>query len=94
MRGEVARYQLDSNGDSNRHLYLIHSGADDGKFHNFIVDTAVINTTNNSVSGLFVKSVAEINNLSNNEQNEDFTTTSDDFLDFSENNPFGDAENN
>ena len=94
MRGEVARYQLDSNGDSNRHLYLIHSGADDGKFHNFIADTAVINTSNNSVSGLFVKSSNEINNLSNNEQNEDFTTTSDDFLDFSENNPFGDAENN
>ena len=94
MRGEVARYQLDSDGDSNRHLYLIHSGADDGKFHNFIVDTAVINTTNNSVSGLFVKSVVEINKLSNNEQNEDFTNTSDDFLDFSENNPFGDAENN
>lgn len=94
MRGEVARYQLDSDGDSNRHLYLIHSGADDGKFHNFIADTAVINTSNNSVSGLIVKSFNEINKLSNNEQNEDFTTTSDDFLDFSESNPFGDAENN
>lgn len=94
MRGEVARYKLDSAADSNRYLYLIHSGADDGKFHNFIADTAVINTSNNSVSGLFVKSSNEINNLSNNEQNEDFTTTSDDFLDFSENNPFGDAENN
>lgn len=94
MRGEVARYKLDSAADSNRYLYLIHSGADDGKFHNFIADTAVINTSNNSVSGLLVKSFNEINNLSNNEQNEDFTTTSDDFLDFSENNPFGDAENN
>lgn len=94
MRGEVARYQLDSNGDSNRHLYLIHSGADDGKFHNFITDTAIINTSNNSVSGLIVKSATEINKLSNNEQNTDFTNVSDDFLDFSENNPFGDAENN
>lgn len=94
MRGEVARYQLDSDGDSNRHLYLIHSGADDGKFHNFITDTAIINTSNNSVSGLIVKSATEINKLSNNEQNTDFTNVSDDFLDFSENNPFGDAENN
>ena len=94
MRGEVARYQLDSAGDSNRHLYLIHSGADDGKFHNFVSDIAVINTSNNSVSGLFVKSATEINKLSNNEQNTDFTTISDDFLDFSEDNPFGDPENN
>ena len=60
MRGEVARYKLDSAADSNRYLYLIHSGADDGKFHNFIADTAVINTSNNSVSGLFVKSSNEI----------------------------------
>jgi hypothetical protein len=94
MRGEVARYQLDSAGDSNRHLYLIHSGADDGKFHNFVSDIAVINTSNNSVSGLFVKSATEINKLSNNEQNTEFTTISDDFLDFSEDNPFGDPENN
>ena len=94
MRGEVARYQLDSDGDSNRHLFLIHSGADDGKFHNFIADTAIINTSNNSVSGLTVKSFNEINKLSNNEQNTDFSSISDDFLDFSEDNPFGDAENN
>jgi hypothetical protein len=94
MRGEVARYQLDSAGDSNRYLYLIHSGADDGKFHNFVSDIAVINSSNNSVSGLFVKSATEINKLSNNEQNTEFTTISDDFLDFSEDNPFGDPENN
>jgi len=94
MRGEVARYQLDSDADSNRHLYLIHCGADDGKYREFISDVAIINTTNNSVSGLTVKSVNEINKLSNNEQNTDFSSISDDFLDFSEDNPFGDPENN
>ena len=94
MRGEVSRYQLDSDADSNRYLYLIHCGADDGKFHDFIADAAVINTTNNSVSGLTVKSAIEINKLSNNEQNTDFSSISDDFLDFSEDNPFGDPENN
>ena len=37
--------------------------------------------------------VVEDNQLSNNEQNDDFSTGAD-FIDFSESNPFGDVSNN
>lgn len=94
MSGEVMRYQLDSALDSSRYLYIGHSGADDGKFHTFISSNSagIINSTKGSVTGLRVSNVIEQNNISNNEQNDDFSNFSDDFLDFSEDNPFGDPE--
>ncbi len=94
IRGEVTGYRLDSNGDSNRYLFLTHVGADNGAFKEFIINGDVINTTLNSPSGLYTTAVSEENRISNNEQNIDFSTISDDFLDFSEDNPFGDTENN
>ena len=41
-----------------------------------------------------VSSIPEDNRISSNEQNDDFSTLAGDFLDFSEDNPFGDPENN
>ena len=98
MKGEVVRYKLDSAGDSCRRLYLTHVGAEDGKFRNFISGdsngTQIINTSRGTgLLGLTVQSVVELNKVSENEQNDDFSTVSDDFLDFSETNPFGDPEN-
>jgi hypothetical protein len=93
VKGEVQRYQLDSDGDSSRFLYLAHVGADDGEFRTFVNDLT-INKINPSTSiGLKVTSVSEINTVSETEQNDIFTGNDvDDFLDFSEDNPFGDPE--
>lgn len=98
MNGEVQRYQLDSDEDSCRYLYIAHSGASDGEFRSFInsPDKQFQNLMDNtssplSLSGLKVLSVSEINKLSETEQNNEFTASYvDDFLDFSEDNPFGD----
>lgn len=94
IRGEVLSYALDSDGDSARYLYVGHVGADDGKFREFVVNRQVLNATKSSTNGLEVISVEQENRMSENEQNDDFTdTTIDDFLNFSEDNPFGDPEN-
>lgn len=94
MSGEIQRVVLDSSNDSSIHLFLSNVGADDGKFHTFITDADVINNTLGSVTGLTANAVSEINNLSATEQNDEFTKPYvDDFIDFSEDNPFGDPEN-
>ena len=41
-----------------------------------------------------VNLITEDNRISSNEQNTDFGTIAGDFLDFTEDNPFGDPENN
>jgi len=104
MSGEIQRIQLDSAGDSSRCYYLAHVGGDDGKYHTFVTGTntnigsyaastgTLINSTNNAITGLVIKSVGEDNKISQTEQNEVFSDFSDDFLDFSEDNPFGDPE--
>jgi hypothetical protein len=94
VSGEIQRIQLDSAGDSSRCFYLSQVGADDGKLHSFVQDGTLINTNTVTNTGLVISGVTEVNNLSQSEQNDAFTDTSiDDFLDFSENNPFGDPEN-
>ena len=86
MRAEVAKYS-----DSDDKLHLIHAGADDGVFHTFSVGKKVIGLK--SGAGGIINLVVEDNQLSQNEQNTDFSTGTD-FIDFSENNPFGDVSNN
>lgn len=93
MRGEVSGWS-----DSDNVLKLVHIGADDGKYHEFVSGRVVTGSTNLNILGdksiSLVNSVSEDNQISQNEQNADFSTISDDFLDFSEANPFGDPENN
>jgi hypothetical protein len=93
MRGEVAAFS-----DSDNVLKLIHIGADDGNYHEFVANRFVVGTTSLDLAGTLatatVSAVAEDNQISQNEQNTDFSTIGADFLDFSENNPFGDPENN
>ena len=92
ISGEIQRVVLDSALDSNRCYYLAHVGADDGKYHTFTIDGTLINSTNSSITGLTISSVAEDNKISETEQNDTFSDFSDDFLDFTEDNPFGDPE--
>lgn len=93
MSGEVSAFS-----DSDNVLKLIHIGADDGNYHEFVANRFVVGTTSLDLAGKLatatVSAVAEDNQISQNEQNTDFSTISTDFLDFSENNPFGDPENN
>ena len=86
MRGEVVKYS-----DSDDKLHIIHAGADDGKYHTFTVGKKVVGLKSNA--GGVITLVVEDNQLSQNEQNEDFSTGAD-FIDFSETNPFGDVSNN
>ncbi len=93
MSGEVAGFS-----DSDNILKLIHIGANDGKYHQFVSGRQVIGTTDITLGGAKsianVSSVSEDNQISENEQNLDFSNIIGDFLDFSEGNPFGDPENN
>ena len=86
MRGEVAKYS-----DSDDKLHIIHAGADDGKYHTFAANKHVVGLK--SGAGGVITLVVEDNQLSNNEQNTEFSTGAD-FIDFSESNPFGDVSNN
>jgi len=86
MRGEVTKYS-----DSDDKIHIIHAGADDGLYHSFAVGKKVVGLT--SGAGGVITLVVEDNQLSNNEQNDDFSEGTD-FIDFSESNPFGDVSNN
>ena len=85
MRGEVSRW-----ADSDKVLGLIHVGADDGLYHTFATGLNIVGSS----STVSVSSLTEDNQISQNEQNTDFSTIGSDFLDFTESNPFGDPENN
>ena len=93
MTGEVSSWN-----SSNDTLKLVHIGANDGNYHEFVSGLLVTGSTDLDLSGTkatsLVNSIAEDNKISQNEQNGDFSAISSDILDFSENNPFGDPENN
>ena len=75
---------------STNSLSVIHLGGNDGKFH--LPSTGRTITGSESNASGTVSSYTEDNQLHGNEQNDDFETLGADFLDFSENNPFGDPE--
>ena len=83
MTGEVAKFS-----DSDNILHLVHVGANDGKYHEFVTGRNIIGDSDNSISA--VTATSEDNKIAENEQNDDFETTADGFLDFTESNPFGD----
>ena len=98
MSGEVSKWS-----DSDQKLHVIHAGADDGLYHEFVSGTNVTITGGEfrgsagyslGDSSFSVSAVTELNKIAENEQNTDFSTISSDFLDFTEDNPFGDPENN
>jgi hypothetical protein len=81
ITGEIANWN-----DSSDKLTLVHVGADDGKFHLFTAGTITDASSNTHT----VLSTSEDNVIQINNQNDVFETAGDDFLDFSEGNPFGD----
>lgn len=87
IRGEVADWS-----NSIFKLGVIHAGADDGKYHEFVSDVLITGQTSGARGN--IQSIIEDNQLSAGEQNSDFSTEAADFLDFTESNPFGDPENN
>ena len=87
ISGEVVKYS-----DSDNKIHLVHVGADDGNYHTFVTNRLVTGQTSGISAN--VLATAEENQISNNEQNDDFSTLTVDFLDFTEDNPFGDPENN
>lgn len=91
ITGEVAKWS-----DSDQKLHLIHVNSSDQKYHTFTTGTITItgDQARTVDSDFTISSVGEENQISSNEQNEDFSPSSLDFLDFTENNPFGDPENN
>ena len=89
ISGEVTNYNNDT-----KVISLVHVGATDGKYHDFITSRHItVSGLNRNDSDFSITAIAQDNKISENEQNADFTTLTD-FLDFTENNPFGDPENN
>lgn len=81
MKGEVAKWS-----DSDNTLYLTHVGASDGQYHTF-------NTTNRVTSDDATYApnlIQELQEIQFDAQNTFFDDFEEDFLDFSEQNPFGD----
>ena len=85
MSGEVLKW-----ADSDKKLHIAHSGANDGKYHSWVAGRAVTGATSNATGN--VTAVVEDNQISENEQNTSFQTIGEDFLDFTESNPFGDPQ--
>ncbi len=89
ISGEVISYNQDT-----KVLSVAHVGATDGKYHNFISTRSItLSGISRNDSSMGISAIAQDNKISENEQNDDFSTLTD-FLDFTENNPFGDPENN
>ena len=85
MVGEVGDHD-----DSNGLLYLIHSGATDGEFHNWTTTANIVGQS--SGTSVTPSGSPVVQDLQDGAMNSDFDTIGDGFLDFSESNPFGDPE--
>lgn len=85
MIGEVTRWS-----DSDKILQLAHVGATDGKFHEFTTSVIVVGETSGGRATPTL--VSELQKIQNEAQNKIFDDFESDFLDFSEDNPFGDIE--
>ena len=96
ISGEVAKWS-----DSDQKLHLIHVDTSDDKYHTFVTGTNITlsapsgePTSRVADSAFNVTAINEDNQLSSNEQNADFSTETTSFIDFTENNPFGDTSSN
>jgi len=82
LNGEVVKYD-----EPEGKLYVAHSGATDGEYHDWTTTAAVEGLTN----GESVTPTQVGEDLQESTQNADFDTIGDAFVDFSEGNPFGDT---
>ena len=86
MTGEVSSWN-----DSSERLGLIHVGADDGLYHNFVTNTIITGATSGSTGIVTLVQEEDLikSDVTETEDNQYYDTLVD-FLDFSEGNPFGD----
>ena len=83
MTGEVVDWDR-----STLKLYLAHVGNTDSDYHSFTTTKPITGSESGKVATpTLIQQLQEINQSA---QNDDFQTTADFFLDFSESNPFGD----
>lgn len=87
VTAEVAKYS-----DSDGLIHAINLSTSDGTWRLFSADSTI--TVDSATNIHTLETVSELNKLSENEQNTDFGSFGDDFLDFSEGNPFGDPSGN
>ncbi len=88
IEAEISKWDKD-----NLQLHVVHLSADDGKYHQFIAGNMTYYPKwpgLDSPETHVIQQVTEDMKQSNNEQNDEFDAFSADFLDFSEDNPFGD----
>jgi len=81
MKGEVSEWNSDT-----LELTIVHNGATDGKFHEWMTEVVVSTDTATWIP----VAIEEIQDIQVESQNEIFSDFASDFLDFSEQNPFGD----
>jgi hypothetical protein len=82
ISGEVTSFNSQS-----RLLRVAHTGASDGKYHMWSTDIPVVGTLASFLPLSITEGVNEIQPLSQNKVFDDFAN---DFVDFTETNPFGD----
>jgi len=87
MSGEITN--LSDSDDGTYFIDIAHSGASDGKFHEWTTTKIISGDTSgaNATPSL----VTELQQIQEDAQNQFFDDFENDFLDFSESNPFGDA---
>ena len=89
ITGEIINYNTDTNK-----ITVNRIGTSDGKLHKFFVSSdnarRIRGETTNAEGDISV--FLEDNKISENEQNDFFSSEGTGFIDFSENNPFGDPE--
>ena len=97
--GTIMSAEVSSWNQVSRQAGLIHVNSSDGKFHTFVTGRQLTGSLPQDNAGnVFTATISqldgEVNQISQNEQNTDFKTDAANFLDFTEDNPFGDPENN
>jgi hypothetical protein len=84
ITGEVSLWQ-----SSTLQLHIVHTSSSDGNYHEWVPGT-IIRTSVEPNTTHTVTSVNELIKQTRNAQNDEFESFADGFLDFSEDNPFGD----
>lgn len=83
MRGEIINIEA----DSNTRLFIAHSGANDGKYHDFIPGLPIVGSQ--SGQSWNVLDVIQLQKIEASSQGDIFKEAASTILDFSEDNPFG-----
>lgn len=87
MNGEIT--SIDASDPDNYKVYVTHSGASDGEYHTWTTTNPIVGVSSGATG---TPSSTDDEDLQEGAQNDFFDTEADDFLDFSESNPFGDPQ--